>query len=94
MPYSEEMPMMVWPNTRDGRIEAALEISANPELANKVYYCLEWEPRGNNPAQCRNANPAGEIAHNLCFRCPAGYIRMVMHERDFEKGRIGLRTDL
>lgn len=94
MPYSDEMPALVYPNTDQGRREGAAAIAGEPYLANKVYYCLEWEPRGNNPAQCRNAHADGVMTHNLCFRCPAGFIRMQMDERDFEKRKIGLRTDL
>lgn len=91
MPFSDFMPGLVLPDTREAR-DAAYKtiIPQNPELDGWVYFCRDWKPDRNNKQKCINADHSGDIRHNLCFKCPAGYAIVDLSNRERMRHRVGL----
>ena len=75
MPYSQNPPDVVFPDTGEARQDAVAY--SDPEI--QVAFCDEYEPddqigRNAMRGQCLNRNPWGERKHSWCFACMAGYV--------------------
>ena len=82
MPYSDEPPTLVFPDTREGRHDRHMRLRLSDEGVTAALCSLyepERNPLPNEHAHgykqwCRNREQMGDRAHNWCFRCPAGFM--------------------
>ena len=78
MPYSDYPPPLVWPDTPEGREDAAQK-----DPLGEIFhgFCSEYElgvgmhhpPGAFVKNACARRDMRGDRSHNWCFRCFAGY---------------------
>lgn len=78
MPYSDNPPPLVWPDTQEGHWDA-MNLDPAHEVAHVFcdLYRLDRHPM-NTPGMgvknpCKNRRFEGDRSHNWCHRCFAGF---------------------
>lgn len=83
MPFSDNPPIAIYPDTHMGMVQMQQEGTAQYPHA----FCAEFELDPDSTSEvghgewCANRELYGDRAHNWCWKCPAGF-RQWMHSKD------------